>query len=189
MCLVPVGAGPGIHLERHRQVRRRAHQADEAIPDLVDFGAYAAWPWGVSRLIDGLELVRVPLLNKDSTDMTEADHRLIARTAEAMSEADRLERLRAAFVDASRTDALGEHIATAGPGVETQVHWNQNRERLAALGLGLSATIPGRNPALDGFGLIAFASLFPMITVMGYAQLAEWWSHRRLVRSQKRTEP
>ncbi len=60
---------------------------------------------------------------------------------------------------------------------------------VAALGLGLSATIPGRNPALDGFGLIAFASLFPMITVMGYAQFADWWSHRRLGRSQKRTEP
>jgi hypothetical protein len=50
---------------------------------------------------------------------------------------------------------------------------------VTALGLGLSATIPGRNPALDGFGLIAFASLFPMITVMGYAQLAGWWAHRR----------
>jgi len=60
---------------------------------------------------------------------------------------------------------------------------------VAALGLGLSATIPGRNPALDGFGLIAFASLFPMITVMGYAQIADWWSHRRLGRGQKRTEP
>jgi hypothetical protein len=47
---------------------------------------------------------------------------------------------------------------------------------VTALGLGLSATIPGRNPALDGFGLIAFASLFPMITVMGYAQLAGWWA-------------
>lgn len=45
---------------------------------------------------------------------------------------------------------------------------------VAALGLGLSATIPGRSPALDGFGLIAFASLFPMITVMAYAQLARW---------------
>lgn len=50
---------------------------------------------------------------------------------------------------------------------------------VTALGLGLSATIPGRHPAVDGFGLIAFASLFPMITVMGYAQLAEWWAHRR----------
>jgi hypothetical protein len=44
---------------------------------------------------------------------------------------------------------------------------------LAALGLGLSETVPGRNPLVDGFGLIAFASLFPMITVMAYAQLAE----------------
>ena len=45
---------------------------------------------------------------------------------------------------------------------------------VAALGLGLSASVPGRNPALDGFGLIAFASLFPIITVMGYAQLMHW---------------
>ncbi len=41
---------------------------------------------------------------------------------------------------------------------------------VAAIGLGLAETVPGRNPALDGFGLIAFASLFPMISVMGYAQ-------------------
>ncbi|MEN8189966.1 MAG: DUF1538 domain-containing protein [Thermodesulfobacteriota bacterium] len=45
---------------------------------------------------------------------------------------------------------------------------------VAALGLGLSSTVPGRNPALDGFGLIAFASLFPIISVMGYAQIMEW---------------
>ena len=50
---------------------------------------------------------------------------------------------------------------------------------VAALGLGLSATIPGRNPALDGFGLIAFASLFPIITVMAYAQLTQWWTGLR----------
>ena len=50
---------------------------------------------------------------------------------------------------------------------------------VAALGLGLSATVPGRNPALDGFGLIAFASLCPIITVMGYAQLMHWRSKRR----------
>ena len=41
---------------------------------------------------------------------------------------------------------------------------------VAALGLGLSNAVPGRNPAIDGFGLIAFASLFPIITVLGYAQ-------------------
>ena len=42
---------------------------------------------------------------------------------------------------------------------------------VAALGLGLASVVPGRNPALDGFGLIAFASVFPMITVLGYAQV------------------
>ena len=45
---------------------------------------------------------------------------------------------------------------------------------VTALGLGLASTVPGRSALLDGFGLIAFASLFPMITVMGYAQLSEW---------------
>lgn len=44
---------------------------------------------------------------------------------------------------------------------------------VAALGLGLASTVPGRSALLDGFGLIAFASLFPMITVMAYAQFAE----------------
>jgi hypothetical protein len=42
---------------------------------------------------------------------------------------------------------------------------------VTALGLGLAEAIPGRSPLLDGFGLIAFASLFPIITVMGYAQI------------------
>lgn len=54
---------------------------------------------------------------------------------------------------------------------------------VAALGLGLAETIPGRNPALDGFGLIAFASLFPMITVMGYAQWVSWRAGRALDKS------
>lgn len=45
---------------------------------------------------------------------------------------------------------------------------------VAALGLGLAGRVPGRDPIVDGFGLIAFASLFPMMTVMGYAQLATW---------------
>lgn len=49
---------------------------------------------------------------------------------------------------------------------------------VAALGLGLSEAVPGRNPALDGFGLIAFASLFPIITVMGYAQITHWMANR-----------
>ncbi len=42
---------------------------------------------------------------------------------------------------------------------------------VAALGIGLAAQIRGRNPVIDGFGLIAFASLTPMIFVMGYGML------------------
>jgi hypothetical protein len=49
---------------------------------------------------------------------------------------------------------------------------------VAALGLGLAGTVPGRNPLLDGFGLIAFASLFPIMSVLGYAQLSEWKNRR-----------
>ncbi|WP_117234525.1 DUF1538 domain-containing protein [Vibrio maerlii] len=45
---------------------------------------------------------------------------------------------------------------------------------VTALGLGLASTVPGRNPMIDGFGLIAFASLFPIISVMGYAQITQW---------------
>ena len=47
------------------------------------------------------------------------------------------------------------------------------------LGLGLSETVPGRNPLIDGFGLIAFASLFPIISVLGYAQLSALSSGKR----------
>jgi hypothetical protein len=49
---------------------------------------------------------------------------------------------------------------------------------VTALGLGLAEAIPGRSALLDGFGLIAFASLFPMITVMGYAQVGRWVARR-----------
>ncbi len=45
---------------------------------------------------------------------------------------------------------------------------------VAALGLGLATTIEGRSPLIDGFGLIAFASLFPIISVLGYALLTSW---------------
>ena len=59
---------------------------------------------------------------------------------------------------------------------------------VAALGLGLAETVPGRSPLLDGFGLIAFASLFPMITVMGYAQITEFKEKRaRQQRDAQRT--
>ena len=44
---------------------------------------------------------------------------------------------------------------------------------VAALGIGLASNIEGRSPLIDGFGLIAFASLFPMITVMLYGVVIE----------------
>ncbi|MCB9992018.1 MAG: DUF1538 domain-containing protein [Rhodospirillales bacterium] len=50
---------------------------------------------------------------------------------------------------------------------------------VTALGLGLATTVPGRSALIDGFGLIALASLFPMMTVMGYAQLSQWRSRRK----------
>jgi hypothetical protein len=49
---------------------------------------------------------------------------------------------------------------------------------VTALGLGLAETVPGRSALIDGFGLIAFASLFPIISVMGYAQMIEWIEKR-----------
>ncbi len=50
---------------------------------------------------------------------------------------------------------------------------------VTALGLGLASTIPGRSPLIDGFGLIAFASLFPIMSVLAYAQLTAWMGRRR----------
>ena len=43
---------------------------------------------------------------------------------------------------------------------------------VTALGIGLANSIKGRNPMTDGFGLIAFASLTPMIFVMAFGMLA-----------------
>ncbi len=42
---------------------------------------------------------------------------------------------------------------------------------VTALGIGLASSISGRNPMLDGFGLIAFASLFPIIFVLAYGMI------------------
>lgn len=58
---------------------------------------------------------------------------------------------------------------------------------VAALGLGLASHVPGRSPILDGFGLIAFASVVPIITVLGYAQLIAW-RERYARRRNQRTE-
>ena len=43
---------------------------------------------------------------------------------------------------------------------------------VTALGVGLATSIRGRNPMVDGFGLIAFASLTPMICVLAYGMVA-----------------
>ena len=50
---------------------------------------------------------------------------------------------------------------------------------VAALGLGLAASVPGRSPLIDGFGLIAFASVFPIMSVLGYSMAASWIARRR----------
>ena len=50
---------------------------------------------------------------------------------------------------------------------------------VAALGLGLAANVPGRSPLIDGFGLIAFASVFPIMSVLGYSMAASWMTRRR----------
>ncbi len=50
---------------------------------------------------------------------------------------------------------------------------------VAALGLGLASAIPGRSPLIDGFGLIAFASVFPIMTVLGYAVMVDYLQSRR----------
>ena len=54
---------------------------------------------------------------------------------------------------------------------------------VAALGLGLAETVPGRNVLIDGFGLIAFAVLFPIMSVMAYAQISEYRAHHQRSRS------
>ncbi|MDQ6963053.1 MAG: DUF1538 domain-containing protein [Mariprofundaceae bacterium] len=50
---------------------------------------------------------------------------------------------------------------------------------LAALGIGLASSIPGRSPIMDGFGLIAFACACPIIGVLSYAQLSQFIAKRR----------
>ena len=45
---------------------------------------------------------------------------------------------------------------------------------VTALGVGLASSLRDRNPMTDGFGLIAFASLTPMIFVMAYGSIIQW---------------
>ncbi len=45
---------------------------------------------------------------------------------------------------------------------------------VAALGVGMASSLRDRNPMTDGFGLIAFASLTPMVFVMAYGSIVKW---------------
>ena len=45
---------------------------------------------------------------------------------------------------------------------------------VAALGVGLASSVKGRNPMTDGFGLIAFASLTPILFVLVYEIIMQW---------------
>jgi hypothetical protein len=57
---------------------------------------------------------------------------------------------------------------------------------VTALGIGLAAGIAGRDPLIDGFGLIAFASLFPVLTVLTYAIIQDRLNRGRLHRRRTR---
>jgi hypothetical protein len=58
---------------------------------------------------------------------------------------------------------------------------------VTALGLGLAENVPGRVPLLDGFGLIAFACLFPIMSVLGYAQFTRFLDRRTASRDRRST--
>lgn len=45
---------------------------------------------------------------------------------------------------------------------------------VTALGVGLASSLKGRSAMIDGFGLIAFASLTPILFVLGYGIVIEW---------------
>ena len=45
---------------------------------------------------------------------------------------------------------------------------------MTALGVGLASSLKGRNPMTDGFGLIAFASLTPILFVLVYGIVMQW---------------
>jgi hypothetical protein len=50
---------------------------------------------------------------------------------------------------------------------------------VTALGIGLASSIDGRSILIDGFGLIAFASIFPIVTVMAYAIVSQYLAEPR----------
>ncbi len=58
---------------------------------------------------------------------------------------------------------------------------------VAALGIGLASNVPGRSVIVDAFGLIAFASLFPIISVLGYGIISEWIVNRSRKKNLRQT--
>lgn len=58
---------------------------------------------------------------------------------------------------------------------------------VTALGIGLATHIDGRDVLIDGFGLIAFASIFPIVTVMSYAIIASKLSNMKQRKQTERT--
>ena len=60
---------------------------------------------------------------------------------------------------------------------------------VAALGIGLVTNVPGRTPLVDGFGLIAFASLFPMMTVLGYAMITKRIAEQKAMEASETPDP
>ena len=56
---------------------------------------------------------------------------------------------------------------------------------VTALGLGLAERVPGRSALIDGFGLVAFACLFPIIAVLTYGQLAALRNRRSKTASKR----
>lgn len=58
---------------------------------------------------------------------------------------------------------------------------------VTALGLGLAEAVPGRSPLADGFGMVAVTCLFPIISVLGYAQISMLATRLRARRRADRT--
>ena len=59
---------------------------------------------------------------------------------------------------------------------------------VTALGLGLAGAVPGRSPLIDGFGLIAFTCVCPIMSVLAYATVAARRQRRRQEERGKRAE-
>ena len=87
----------------------------------------------------------------------------------------------------NRTEIDPNEIDEIAMGISIPKPSTTNVARIAALGIGLAETVPGRSALIDGFGLIAFASLFPIMTVIAYAQLAEL--RQRLVSRRRSSTP